>query len=165
MEPIYTVKSVCTKEEYIRYNRFILNKEAHLGRFYFLFVAIVVIWIIACVIKGQYLECAAPLLVLAYIAYAFYVRMDRKASKVYDSNETMKDLSAGYEVKFYDDHYEVKTPNGNSAVDYSKIHRVYFTPDNVYLLQGQNVGHILQKENFPEGLEEFLLKLKDEYGV
>ena len=49
---------------------------------------------------------------------------------------------------------------GNTKLEYSKLHKIIETKTNFYLMIAKNQGFILIKENFPEGLEEFLRNIK-----
>ena len=62
--------------------------------------------------------------------------------------------------EFYDTYFIETNEYGNTKLEYSKLHKIIETKTNFYLMLAKNQGFILVKDNFPEGLDEFLRNIK-----
>ena len=68
--------------------------------------------------------------------------------------------NAEVNFEFYNDYFTETNEYGNTKLEYNKLHKIIETKTNFYLMIAKNQGFILVKENFPEGLEEFLRNIK-----
>ena len=72
----------------------------------------------------------------------------------------LKGIISGGNFEFYNDYFTETNEYGNTKLEYNKLHKIIETKTNFYLMIAKNQGFILVKENFPEGLEEFLRNIK-----
>ena len=93
---------------------------------------------------------AAALLWPILLILVYYISI----KKAYASNKIMQDIATTFE--FFDTYLVEKSTVGESVVEYSQLHKIIETKTNFYLMIASNQGYILPKENFPDGLEEFL---------
>lgn len=77
--------------------------------------------------------------------------------KVYNSSKISHDLELSFE--FYNDYFMKKDKTGETKIEYSNIYKIIETKTHFYIMIAMNQGYILVKENFPEGLEDFIRKL------
>ena len=57
---------------------------------------------------------------------------------------------------FYDSFLEEKNFTGCAKYEYNQLYKIRETKTNFYLMIARNQAYILIKENFPDGLAEFL---------
>jgi hypothetical protein len=164
-EPLFTVRTVCTREDYIRFSRYLLRKVSLLGKSYFIFAAVVLIWTVSSAFSGQRLAWLPPLLVLLYISYAMTLGADRRAAKVYNSDPSLSSLKEGCEIRFFEEELRVGTTLSEEAFPYRKLSGIHITPTDIYLLREKNSGVLLRRGDAEQGLVEFLEGKKKEYGI
>ena len=166
--PVFTVHGKYTEEEYIRFYRYLAFRTKRTRWSYGLPLAIVVIWLICGIYGYLFLKMSAVHIILPIAVGAWYVwtltgGLNRKAAKAYRSSK----LSAGieFDASFFEDHFESVDAYGNSSIPFDKLHAIYETPANFYLMTASSSGIMLQKENLPEGAQEFLRGVKEKYRL
>ena len=145
MNPLFTTKSVFTYDEYKKFNWTLDGKKSFI---YFAIICpiIIVLGILAKSWIYITLGVAFPLIMLA--TYKHGIR------KNFSTNKAAQNLEAVF--TFFEDSFTVKDSRSEATLEYSRLYKVIFTKTNVYLMIAKNQGYMLVKENFPEGLEEFL---------
>lgn len=151
MEPLFKTSTKFTLKEYEKFNYAILKKR-HV-------VPILIIVIFLLILAGIIGE--SLFLVMFGIIYPFILFLIQKINvkKVYNSNKLIQDTDVSYE--FFEDHFEQKHESGNATIPYDKLNEVIETKTNFYLMIAKNQGYMLLKENMPEGLQEFLVNIKN----
>ena len=81
-----------------------------------------------------------------------------QVKKVFKTNKALQNAEVNFE--FYDTYFIETNEYGNTKLEYSKLHKIIETKTNFYLMLAKNQGFILVKDNFPEGLDEFLRNIK-----
>ncbi len=89
-----------------------------------------------------------------------YFSKQRVLKKTYDTNKSAQNVRIEYQ--FYEDYFAKHSTAGESKTEYNKLYKIIETKTRFYLMMGNNGGYILVKENFPDGLEEFLRRKKQE---
>ena len=147
MEPLFKTKSQYTFEEYKKFNRAIMKKNHVI-----LVNAVLTILLLLCgiILKNLYIIIFAILYPIIYI-----VLIKRNIKKIYHSSKIIQEAQKT-EFDFFEDHFEQKDAMSNVKLAYDKLSDIIETETNFYLMIAKNQGFILVKENFPEGLEEFL---------
>ncbi len=165
-EPLFTIKSKNTREEFIRFNRVILNKEYHYIRS-MIIVNTVLVLIGACFLLT---EKAAILPTMVFVAvFLIYYNwkltkgVDKKAAKTFEHNKVEKDLE--FQISFFCDHYEITAETGFSDIKYSKLYKIIETATNLYLMYSKNQGVILKKSESSPELIEFLHSIRFKYNL
>ena len=150
MDCLYKTKTINTFEEYKRFSRRLLcNKRS----------------IIIYALAGTFLIVDGIVLDnFWFIAFAIiyplliWLLHNRQVKKVFKTNKALQNAEANFE--FYNDYFSETNEYGNTKLEYNKLHKIIETKTNFYLMIAKNQGFILVKENFPEGLEEFLRNIK-----
>ena len=145
MQALFTTKSVFTYDEYKKFNWAISGKKT------FIYFAIICPLIL---LSGIFLKSWIYIALGVAFPIAMFATYKYSIRKNFNSNKTAQNLEAVY--TFYDDHFTIKDANSEGMLEYSKLYKAIFTKKNVYLMIAKNQGCMLVKENFPEGLEEFL---------
>ena len=145
MNSLFTTKSVFTYDEYKRFNWELSGKKSFI---YFAIICplMVVLGLFANSWIFVTLGFAFPIVMFATYKYSL--------RKNFNSNKGAQNLEATY--NFYEDHFDVKDAKSEASLEYKYLYKIIFTKTNVYLMIGKVQGYMLIKENFPEGLEEFL---------
>ncbi len=89
------------------------------------------------------------------VVWLIYVIQTRKWFK---TNKVFQNTTAEYE--FFATYFTETDLYGTTRIEYSKLHKIIETKTNFYLMIAKNQGLILCKENFPEGLNQFLRSIK-----
>ena len=108
----------------------------------------------------KFLKIAIILLILFAIIYPIVIALlqKRQIKKVWNSNKVAQNMNVRFD--FYDTYFTEINDNGETRLEYDKLHKVIETKTNFYLMIAKNQGFILNKSNFPEGLEDFLRNIK-----
>lgn len=149
MNYLYKTHCVYTFEEYKRFS-WVLYKKAYV-LFVVLFCSFMLI--AAYVLKNTafYIIAAAAPFIEAFI-------QNKKIKKTYLSNTVVHNLNIEFE--FYDSFFVKKNEIGETKIPYNKLNKIIETKTNFYLMIANNQGFMLVKNNFPEGLEDFLRNIK-----
>lgn len=154
MNCLFETTTKYTLDEFKRFN-WALSKKARRVR-----VIIYGLLILALLLEALLFRLAFPAIaagVMAMFWLAVILLNGRAVKKVFESNKVMKDAEIAFE--FYDTFFVEKMENGETRIAYDQLDRILETPTNIYLLIAKNQGYILNKANFPEGLEEFIRSL------
>lgn len=150
MELLYTMKTKYTYDEFKKYTRAILPTK----RFIAVFAAMLVLLGLASYITGSLFY---VIFALIYPFVMFFLQ-SRQIKRTYNSNKIIQDLEVSFD--FYDTYFIEKTEHGETKVEYEMLHKTVETKTNFYLMTAKNQGYIMPKSQMPEGLAEFLGKLK-----
>lgn len=146
MEQRYSTTTIYNYEEYKRYTLSLLFKRSRIV-WYVLLEA----WILllGCLMDNW-------LLILFALIYPalLAILQNRQIKKVWNSNKVAQNMQVQFD--FYDTYFTEITENGETKLEYNKLHKIIETKTNVYLMIAKNQGFILNKSNFPDGLAEFL---------
>ena len=153
MEPLFQTETVLDFSETLRFH-FILSRKS-MAIFY---IALIVVWIQDSISKGAvsrpFLFLLLLVLVLNILLFFFLWYLKQKNDYQKDRNQNSKIV-----FRFFEEHFEKKSPIGTSTIYYDKLYKVIETKTNFYLMISPNQGDIIQKENCTEQLIEFLHKL------
>ena len=83
---------------------------------------------------------------------------NRHIKKVYQSNKVLQNAVSTY--TFYEAYFTETNEFDHTKLEYQKLDKIIETKTNFYLMISKNQGFILTKENFPEGLIEFLRSIQ-----
>ena len=137
-------------DEYKRYSLSLLLKRSRI-----IWFVILEAWIflLGCLMTNY-------LLILFAIIYPIVIALlqKRQIKKVWNSNKVAQNMNVRFD--FYDTYFTEINDNGETRLEYDKLHKVIETKTNFYLMIAKNQGFILKKSNFPEGLEDFLRNIK-----
>ena len=150
MDCLYKTKTVNTFEEYKRFSRILLYKKRR--------IIIYTLLAIFLILDSIVLE--NPIFMIFAIVYPILLWSlhNTQVKKVFKTNKALKNAEVTFE--FYDTHFIETNEYGNTKLEYTKLYKIIETKTNFYLMLAKNQGFILVKENFPEGLEEFLRNIK-----
>ena len=150
MESLYKTKTINTFEEYKRFSRVLMYKKR----------SIIIYALLAVFLIFDSIVLHNPIFMLFAIIYPIliWVIHNRQVKKVFNTNKALQNAEVNFE--FYDTYFAETNDYGNTKLEYSKLHKIVETKTNFYLMIAKNQGFILVKENFPEGLEEFLRNIK-----
>lgn len=150
MEPLYKTMTKYNFEEYKKFARNHYWKGMNMLRFLIIYEII----FIPCFIltKNTTFLCTTILLPIFLVIFQNII-----IKKVYNSSKITHDLEASFE--FYQDFFMKKDKTGETKIEYSNIHKIIETKTHFYIMIAINQGYILVKENFPEGLENFIKRL------
>ncbi len=159
MQALYTIKSLYSQEEFIRFNRTLRFKNKKiivmLSVLNFLLIATTVL----CLVKGYFFWAVLCGVYLVSFDWYLFRGTDKKMAKVFMQNKLIANQEC--EFRFYDDHFESITKNGSSNIDYDKIHRIIETKKNIYIMYSDNQGIMMQKP-VPDGFVDFLHQVAPE---
>lgn len=149
MNVLYETRMTYTFEEYRAYSNTMFRRQA-LPAFgameaLFLFSALYT--------KGLFLAVVG----LLWLAVAIFVQ-SRQVKKIYASNKLARNLEIHFQ--FGEEALVESTANGQFTVPYEKLWKIIETKTHFYLMTARNQGYMLNKKNFPAGLEDFLRGLK-----
>lgn len=144
MDCLYKTSTKYTLEEYRKYNLALMKKT-------FLIILLFVLFILA---EAVLLNSVVLLLIAILYVIVFIWAYNRNIKKVFESNKVAQNAEVSFE--FYDTYFTQTSENGYGKIEYTNLDKVIETKTNFYLMIAKNQGYILKKENFPEGLAEFL---------
>ena len=166
--PVFTVHGKYTEEEYIRFYRFLALRPKRVKWIYGISFGICFIWLL-CTIYGtlvlgmSWLYILLPIVLAAWNVWILTGNLKQRAVKGYRSGK----LSAGleFDLSFFEDHFDAVDIYDQSSIPFDKLHGIYETPTNFYLMTALSSGIILRKEDMPEGAQEFLRGVKVKYQL
>ena len=150
MESLYKTKTINTFEEYKRFTWALLLKKRTIITF--------AIFEILFLFFAWTLESIFYLLFALLYPLLIWLLQRRQIKKIFKTNKVLQNEEVKFE--FYDTYFTEEYPYGNTRLEYNKLYKIVETKTNFYLMIAKNQGYILVKENFPEGLEEFLRNIK-----
>ena len=173
-QPIYTINSKYTLDEFLRYNKFILTTRYHLKRQHYTCYAVsflILCGIIASDIASYADHHTYPIasiiasLVLGYVNWNLHTSTDRKAKEAYNKNTLTK--GSPYSLYSYDTYF-VSTVNGDmsrSKFQYNRLSEIIETKTNYYMMTAWNNGIIICKSDCPQGFDSFINGIKATYRL
>ena len=150
MESLYKTKTINTFEEYKRFSRVLMYKKRSII-IYALLAAFLIL-------DGIVLDNMIFIVFAVVYPFVIWLLHNMQVKKVFETNKALQNAEVNFE--FYDTYFTEENSYGNTKLEYSKLHKIVETKTNFYLMIAKNQGFILIKENFPEGLEEFLRNIK-----
>ena len=150
MDCLYKTKTINTFEEYKKFTWALLLKKRTIITF--------VIFEILFLFFAWTLESVFYLLFALLYPLLIWLLQCRQIKKIFKSNKVIQNEEVTFE--FYDTYFTEEYPCGNSRLEYNKLYKIVETKTNFYLMIAKNQGYILVKDNFPEGLDEFLRNIK-----
>ncbi len=150
MDCLYSTTTIYSYEEYKRYNLCLMLKRSRI-----IWYIVLEAWILLLgFLMNNYL------LILFAIIYPIIIAilLNRQIKKVWNSNKIAQNMDVKFE--FYDTYFTEINENGETRLEYNKLHKILETKTNFYLMIAKNQGFILSKANFPEGLDGFLRNIK-----
>lgn len=159
MEPLYSVKTSLTEEEFVRFSRFVAHSNKKNMTIIIVCGLLILAFAINDFVKGTNVPRAVGFLVGMLICVWLFTFGVGRTAKRYYRQYVVKE---GFEqtIQFFDDHYEQSTTNGNANIPYSQLTAIYFTKTNIYLMRSPRVGAVLPLATCPKGLAEFLQDIK-----
>lgn len=150
MESLYKTKTINTFEEYKRFSRVLMYKKR----------SIIIYALLAAFLILDGIVLDNMIFIVFAVVYPFIIWLlhNMQVKKVFKTNKALQNAEVNFE--FYDTYFTEENSYGNTKLEYSKLHKIIETKTNFYLMIAKNQGFILIKENFPEGLEEFLRNIK-----
>ena len=165
-EPLFTIRNKNTREEFIRFNRVILNKEHHYIRS-MIIVNVVVVLIGVCLLltEKNAMFPTVIFVVVFLICYNWKLSrgVDKRAAKTFEHNKIGKDLE--FQISFFCDYYKISAETGFSDIEYSKLYKIIETTTNLYFMYSKNQGVIIRKSECSSELIEFLHSIKFKYNL
>ena len=150
MDYLYKTTTKFTLEEYKKFNKALIKKR-HL----YLLSIIAVAFILA---SGILLKNIFLIIFAVIYPFLFLISMNIGVKRTFNSNKLLQNVEVEYE--FYNDYLLEKHEGGEAKVPYEKLDEIIETKTNFYLMIAKNQGFMISKENFPEGLEDFIKNLK-----
>ena len=150
MESLYKTKIINTFEEYKRFSRVLMYKKR----------SIIIYALLAAFLILDGIVLDNMIFIVFDVVYPFVIWLlhNMQVKKVFKTNKALQNAEVNFE--FYNDYFTETNEYGNTKLEYNKLHKIIETKTNFYLMIAKNQGFILVKENFPEGLEEFLRNIK-----
>ena len=164
MEPVFKVSGKYTEEEYVRFMRFLVRGQGRGRRSFIIWLCVFSVWLLlSFIFYWDVVSVLIPLVCLALYLWTMTIGLNRRLSRNYRKNKLQAGLE--YELSFFDDHFEGVADTGTDNIPYEKMHKIFETPTNIYLMLSPGQGAILRKEDLPEGALEFLRKVKETYKL
>ena len=159
MEPLYSVKTALTEEEFVRFNRFVAHSNKKNIAIIIVCGMIILAFAIEHFVKGTNIPTAIGLLAgMLVCVWLFTFGVGRTAKKYY--RQYVVKEGSEQTILFFDDHYEQSTSNANANTTYKQLTAIHFTKTNIYLMRSPRVGVVLPLAACPDGLPEFLQSIK-----
>ena len=159
MEPLYSVKTALTEEEFVRFSRFVAHSNKKNIAIIIVCGMIILAFAIEHFVKGTNIPAAIGLLAgMLVCVWLFTFGVGRTAKKYY--RQYVVKEGSEQTILFFDDHYEQSTSNANANIDYNQLTAIHFTKTNIYLMRSPRVGIVLPLAACPDGLPEFLQSIK-----
>jgi len=163
MEPKFTIHSLYTQEEWVRYNRALLYSMWHFKRTIIVSNIALLVMAVTSFIAHNYLFAISIVLALVVFNWYFFIGVDLKAARAYKQNKQIQDQE--FEFHFYDDRYESASDEGTSSVTYASLHKIIETPTNFYIMHAPITGTIIQKATCPNDYIDFMHDIKSKYNL
>ena len=166
--PLFTVHGKHTEEEYVRFYRFVALRSKKVRWTYGILLGISVIWLICGIFGRLFLEMSPIHIIMPVAVGAWYVwsltgGLNRKAAKLYHDSKLSADIE--FDLSLFEDYFDAVDAYGNSSIPYEKLHGIYESPTNFYLMTAPASGVVLLKETLPAGAEEFIKGVKGKYSL
>jgi len=157
MEPLFKTEMKYTFDEYNKFNSVIIKKKLRKVEIYLILLGLCAL-LLKFLDPNTYLPLFLLIFIIIYPA-VLYFSIKTRVKKTYDSNIMIKNLTET--IKFYKEHFVVKTENSEARVEYNQLHKMIETNTNFYLMIADNQGYLVLKENCNEELIKFITDLKN----
>lgn len=152
-KPLYTIKSLYSKEELMRFNRTLRFRNKKIVVFLSILDGLLVALTLLCLISGNYIWAAVAGFYLVFLNWYLFRGIDQRMAKVFMRNTEIAGQKC--EFQFFEDHFDAITKSGTTSIGYDKIKNIIETKTNVYIMYSDSQG-IMMKKPLPEGFIEFL---------
>ena len=164
MEPLYSVKTALTEEEFVRFSRFVAHSNKKNMTIIIVCGVIILAFAIEHFVTGTNIPAAIGLLAgMLVCVWLFTFGVDRTAKRYY--RQYVVKEGSEQTILFFDDHYEQSTSNANANIAYKQLTAIHFTKTNIYLMRSPRVGVVLPLVSCPNGLPEFLQDIKKQNNL
>ena len=164
MEPLYSVKTTLTEEEFVRFNRFVAHSNKKNMAIIIVCGLLILAYAINDFVTGSNVPRAVGFLVgMLVCVWLFTFGVGRTAKKYY--RQYVAKEGSEQTILFFDDHYEQSTSNANANTTYKQLTAIHFTKTNIYLMRSPRVGVVLPLASCPQGLPEFLQDIKKQNNL
>lgn len=153
MKPLYTVKSLYSMEEFMRFNRTLRFRNKKIVVFLSILDVLLLALTLLCLINGSYIWAAIAGFYLLFLNWYLFRGIDQRMAKVFMRNTEIAGQQC--EFQFFEDHFDAITKSGTTSISYDKIKNIIETKTNVYIMYSDSQG-IMMKKPMPEGFVEFL---------
>ncbi len=165
MEPLYSVKTTLTEEEFVRFSRFVAHSNKKNMAIIIVCGLLILAYAINDFVTGTNVPRAVGFLVGMLVGvWLFTVGVGRTAKRYY-RQYVVKEGGSEQTILFFDDHYEQSTSNANANIAYKQLTAIHFTKTNIYLMRSPRVGVVLPLASCPDGLPEFLQDIKQKNNL
>lgn len=167
MEPLFITQSVCTYEEYKRFNLAIMNLRNVISIFAGNIVLLALMAVTISVTRTMYgysnpisrfFFFLAVALLLFCLLFLLATLLSIKTT--YDSNRAIQKNPVST-VYFYNEYLTEANVNGTTILAYADIYKIIETKTNFYIMLARNKGVIIIKQNCTPELIIFLQNLKN----
>ena len=164
MEPLYSVRTTLTEEEFVRFSRFV----AHSNKKNMAIIIVCGLLILAYAINDFVTDTNVPRAVGFWVGmlvcvWLFTFGVDRTAKRYY--RQYVVKEGTEQTILFFDDHYVHSSANANANIAYKQLTAIHFTKTNIYLMRSPRVGAVLPLASCPKGLPEFLQSIKQQNNL
>ena len=164
MEPLYSVKTSLTEEEFVRFSRFVAHSNKKNMTIIIVCGVIILAFAIEHFVKGTNIPAAIGLLAgMLICVWLFTFGVDRTAKRYY--RQYVVKEGSEQTILFFDDNYEQSTSNANANIAYKQLTAIHLTKTNIYLMRSPRVGVVLPLISCPNGLPEFLQDIKKQNNL
>ena len=162
MEPLYSVKTALTEEEFVRFSRFVAHSNKKNMAIIIVCGLLILAYAINDFVKGTNVPRAVGFLVgMLVCVWLFTFGVGRTAKKYY--RQYVVKEGSEQTILFFDD--QQSTSNANANIAYNQLTAIHFTKTNIYLMRSPRVGAVLPLASCPEGLPEFLQDIKQKNNL
>ena len=159
MEPLYSVKTSLTEEEFVRFSRFVAHSNKKNTTIIIACGLLILAFAINDLVKGtNVLRAVGFLAGMLICVWLFTFGVGRTAKRYY--RQYVVKEGPEQNIQFFDDHYEQSTANANANTTYKQLTAIHFTKTNIYLMRSPRVGVVIPLASCPQGLPEFLQDIK-----
>lgn len=167
MEPLFITQSVCTYEEYKRFNLAIMNLRNVISIFAGNIVLLALMAVTISVTRTMYgypnpisrfFFFLAVALLLFCLLFLLATLLSIKTT--YESNRAIQKNPVST-VYFYNEYLTEANVNGTTILAYADIYKIIETKTNFYIMLARNKGVIIIKQNCTPELIIFLQNLKN----
>ena len=164
MEPLFSVKTSLTEEEFVRFSRFVAHSNKKNLTIIIVCGVIILAFAINDFVTGTNIPAAIGLLAgMLVCVWLFTFGVDRTAKRYY--RQYVVKEGSDQTILFFDDHYEQSTSNANANTTYKQLTAIHFTKTDIYLMRSPRVGVVLPLASCPQGLPEFLQDIKKQNNL
>ena len=153
MQPLYTIKSLYSREEFMRFNRTLRLRNKKIVVFLSILNVLLIGLTVLCLIQGSYIWAAIAGFYLVFLDWYLFHGIDQRMAKLFMKNTEIAGQKC--EFHFFEDHFDAITKSGTTSIGYEKIKDIIETKTNIYIMYSDSQG-IMMKKPVPDGFPEFL---------